>query len=152
MRKKEKEITDPAEIEQIIKQARVCRLGLVDGSEPYVVPVCFGYENNAFYFHCASEGRKLELIRNNNQVCVEIDTDVEITSAKKPCGWSTRYRSVIGVGRAHILEDEADKVHGLTVLMHQFGGKGSAGAIEKADRTAVVRIDIENITGKKSGY
>jgi nitroimidazol reductase NimA-like FMN-containing flavoprotein (pyridoxamine 5'-phosphate oxidase superfamily) len=152
MRKKEKEITDPAEIEQIIKQARVCRLGLVDGSEPYVVPVCFGYENNAFYFHCASEGRKLELIRNNNQVCVEIDTDVEITSAKKPCGWSTRYRSVIGVGRAHILEDEADKVHGLTVLMHQFGGKGSAGAFEKADRTAVVRIDIENITGKKSGY
>ena len=152
MRKKEKEITDPAEIEQIIKQARVCRLGLVDGSEPYVVPVCFGYENNAFYFHCAPEGRKLELIRNNNQVCVEIDTDVEITGAEKPCGWSTRYRSVIGVGRAHILEDEADKIRGLTVLMRQFEGKGTAVEFEKADRTAVVRIDIENITGKKSGY
>ena len=152
MRKKEKEITDPAEIEQIIKQAKVCRLGLVDGSEPYVVPVCFGYENNAFYFHCAPEGRKLELIRNNNQVCVEIDTDVEITGAEKPCGWSTRYRSVIGVGRAHILEDEADKIRGLTVLMRQFEGKGTAVEFEKADRTAVVRIDIENITGKKSGY
>ncbi len=152
MRKKEKEITDPAEIEQIIKQARVCRLGLVDGSEPYVVPVCFGYENNAFYFHCAPEGRKLELIRNNNQVCVEIDTDVEITGAEKPCGWSTRYRSVIGVGRAHILEDEADKIRGLAVLMRHFGGKGPAVAFEKADRTAVVRIDIETITGKKSGY
>ncbi|MGB2828276.1 MAG: pyridoxamine 5'-phosphate oxidase family protein [Dehalococcoidales bacterium] len=151
MRKKEKEITDPAEIEQIIKQARVCRLGLVDGSEPYVVPVCFGYENNAFYFHCAPEGRKLELIKNNNQVCVEIDTDVEITGAEKPCGWSTRYRSIIGVGRAHILEDEADKARGLTVLMRQFGEKGSTVAFEKADRTAVVRIDIENITGKKSG-
>jgi nitroimidazol reductase NimA-like FMN-containing flavoprotein (pyridoxamine 5'-phosphate oxidase superfamily) len=151
MRKKEKEITDPAEIEQIIKQARVCRLGLVDGNEPYVVPVCFGYENNAFYFHCAPEGRKLELIRNNNQVCVEIDTDVEITDAEKPCGWSTRYRSVIGVGRAHILEDEADKIHGLTVLMRQFGEKRSAVEFEKADRTAVVRIDIESITGKKSG-
>ena len=152
MRKKEKEITDPAEIEQIIKQARVCRLGLVDGSEPYVVPVCFGYENNAFYFHCAPEGRKLELIKNNNQVCVEIDTDVEITSAEKPCGWSTRYRSVIGVGRAHILNDEADKIRGLTVLMRHFGEKGPAVSFEKADRTAVVRIDIENITGKKSGY
>ena len=152
MRKKEKEITDPAEIEQIIKQAKVCRLGLVDGSEPYVVPVCFGYENNAFYFHCAPEGRKLELIRNNNRVCVEIDTDVEITGAEKPCGWSARYRSVIGVGRAHILEDEADKIRGLTVLMRQFEGKGTAVEFEKADRTAVVRIDIENITGKKSGY
>jgi len=152
MRKKEKEITDPAEIEQIIKQAKVCRLGLVDGSEPYVVPVCFGYENNAFYFHCAPEGRKLELIKNNNRVCLEIDTDVEITGAEKPCGWSARYRSVIGVGRAHILEDEADKIRGLTVLMRQFEGKGSAVEFEKADRTAVVRIDIENITGKKSGY
>ena len=152
MRKKEREITDPAELEQIIKQARVCRLGLVDGSEPYVVPVCFGHEDNAFYFHCAPEGRKLELIRNNNRVCVEIDADVEITTAEKPCGWSTRYRSVIGVGRAHILEDEADKIHGLTVLMRQFGKKGSAMAFDKADRTTVVRIDIENITGKKLGY
>ncbi len=151
MRKKEKEITDPTEIEQIIKQTRVCRLGFVDGNEPYVVPVCFGYEKNAFYFHCAPEGRKLELIRNNNRVCVEIDTDVEITDAEKPCGWSARYRSVIGVGRAHILEDEADKIRGLTVLMRQFGEKRPAVSFEKADRTAVVRIDIENITGKKSG-
>jgi len=152
MRRKEKEITDSAEIEQIIKQARVCRLGLVDGSEPYVVPVCFGYEKNAFYFHCAPEGRKIELIKKNSQVCVEIDADVEVTVAENPCGWSTKYRSVIGVGRAHILENEEDKIRGLAVLMRQFGEKRSDIKFEKADRTAVVRIDIENITGKKSGY
>jgi nitroimidazol reductase NimA-like FMN-containing flavoprotein (pyridoxamine 5'-phosphate oxidase superfamily) len=152
MRRKEKEITDTAEIEQIIKQARVCRLGLVDGSEPYVVPVCFGYEKNAFYFHCAPEGRKIELIKKNSQVCVEIDADVEISDAEKPCGWSTKYRSVIGVGRAHILEDEEDKIHGLAVIMWQFGEKEPNIEFEKTDRTAVVRIDIENITGKKSGY
>ena len=152
MRKKEREITDPAELEQIIRQARVCRIGLVDEGEPYVVPVCFGYEDNAFYFHCALEGRKLELIRNNNRACVEIDADVEITTAEKPCGWSTRYRSVIGVGHAHILEDEEDKIHGLTVLMRQFGETGSSLEFETADRAAVVRIDIENMTGKKLGY
>ena len=152
MRRKEKEITDTAEIEQIIKQARICRLGLVDGSEPYVVPVCFGYEKNAFYFHCAPEGRKIELIKKNSQVCVEIDADVEVSGAEKPCGWSTKYRSVIGVGRAHILEDEEDKIHGLVVIMWQFGEKKPNIEFEKTDRTAVVRIDIENITGKKSGY
>ena len=117
-----------------------------------MVPVCFGYEDNAFYFHCAPEGRKLELIRNNNRVCVEIDADVEIIAAEKPCGWSTRYRSVIGVGNAHILEDEEDKIHGLTVLMRQFGETGSNLEFETADRAAVVRIDIENMTGKKLGY
>lgn len=152
MRRKEKEITSTAEIEQIIKQARVCRLGLVDGSEPYVVPICFGYEKNIFYFHCAPEGRKIDLIKKNSQVCVEIEADVAIINAEKPCGWSTKYRSVIGVGRAHILEDEEDKIHGLAVIMQQFGGKEPDMEFEETGCTAVVRIDIENIAGKKSGY
>ena len=152
MRKKEKEINDPAEIEQVIKQARVCRIGFVDGSEPYVVPVCFGYEKNAFYFHCAPEGRKIDLIKKNNQVCVEVEADVEIINVENPCGWSIKYRSVIGVGRAHILEDEEDKIRGLAVLMQQFGEKEPDMEFEKADRAAVVKIDIEHIAGKKSGY
>ncbi len=152
MRKKEKEITDSAEIEQVIKQARVCRLGFVDGNEPYVVPVCFGYKDNAFYFHCAPEGRKIDLIKKNNRVCVEVEADVEIINAENPCGWSIKYRSVIGVGRAYILEDEEDKIRGLAVLMRQFGDKEPDMEFEKADRVAVVRIDIEHIAGKKSGY
>ncbi|HEY51473.1 MAG TPA: pyridoxamine 5'-phosphate oxidase family protein [Dehalococcoidia bacterium] len=152
MRRKEKEIADPAEIEEIVKKAKICRIGLVDGEEPYIVPVCFGYEGNALYFHSAHEGRKMDLIRRNNRVCFEIDTDVEVIDAEKPCGWSTRYRSVIGVGWAHILEDEEDKIRGLAVLMRQFGEKKPDLEFEKAARAAVVRIDIENITGKKSGY
>ncbi|MFC1971923.1 pyridoxamine 5'-phosphate oxidase family protein [Chloroflexota bacterium] len=152
MRRKEKEITDPAEIEQLITQARVCRIGLVDGNKPYVVPVCFGYEKKAFYFHCAPEGYKLELIKKNNSVCVEIDTDIDIICAEKPCGWSTKYRSVIGVGRAYILEDGKDKIDGLTVIMRQFGEKRPEMEFERAERAVVVRIDIEHITGKKSGY
>lgn len=152
MRRKEKEIADIKEIEAIIKKAEVCRIGLVDGDEPYVVPVCFGYEEGALYFHSAPEGRKIDLIRRNNRVCFEIDTDVEITSAENPCGWSTKYRSVIGVGRAHILEDKEAKIRGLTALMRQFGEKRSDIVFEKADRAAVVRIDIEQMAGKKSGY
>ncbi len=152
MRKKEKEITNTAEIEQIIKQARVCRIGLVDGSEPYVVPVCFGYEKNVFYFHCATEGRKIDLIKKNNQVCVEVEADVEIINAENPCGWSIKYRSAIGVGRAHILENEEDKIRGLAVLMRQFGEKKPDMEFEKADRAAMVKIDIEHSAVKKSGY
>jgi len=152
MRRKEKEITDFAEIESIVKKANICRIGLVDGDEPYIVPLCFGYEGEALYFHSAPEGRKIELIRRNNRVCFEIDADVEITGAEKPCGWSMKYRSVVGVGRAHILEKEEDKVRGLAVLMRQLGEKRSDLEFERAARTAVVRIDIERITGKKSGY
>ena len=83
---------------------------------------------------------------------MEIDADIEVVVAENPCGWSAKYRSVIGVGRAHILENEEDKIRGLAVLMRQFGEKRSGVKFEKAERAAVVRIDIENITGKKSGY
>ena len=152
MRKKEKEITDPIEIEEIIRKAEVCRIGLVDGDEPYIVPVCFGYERNALYFHCAPEGRKIDLIKKNNQVCVEIDTDVEIIDAEKPCGWSTKYRSVIGVGRAAILEEEEAKAHGLNVIMQHYAGDTNYTEFEKLGAACVVKIDIESMTGKKSGY
>jgi len=78
MRRKDREITDNSEIEKIIGKAICCRIGLVDNDEPYIVPVCFGYERNTIYFHSALEGRKVELIKKNNKVCFEIDTDLEI--------------------------------------------------------------------------
>jgi nitroimidazol reductase NimA-like FMN-containing flavoprotein (pyridoxamine 5'-phosphate oxidase superfamily) len=152
MRRKEREITDPGEIEEIIGQAEVCRVGLVDGDEPYIVPVFFGYEKGAIYFHCALEGRKIEIIKRHNRACFEIDTDVEIVGGQKPCGWTARYRSIMGVGRARILEDETEKVHALNVLMKQYSKGDSNFDSDKLDAVLMVRIDIESMTGKKSGY
>ena len=152
MRKKEKEVTGIEEIEEIIKKAEICRIGLVDDDEPYIVPVCFGYEGNTLYFHSAPEGRKIDLIKKNNRVCFEIDTDVEIVSAEKPCGWTVRYRSVIGVGRAVILEKNEEKRHGLNVIMRQYSGNTPGLEFEKLDLASVIKIEIEHIAAKKSGY
>lgn len=152
VRRREREIADIGEIEKIIRRAQVCRLGLVDGDEPYVVPVFFGYEKNALYFHCALEGRKLDLLKRNNKVCFEIDTDVEIITTERACGFTAKYRSVIGVGRVSILDNDNEKIHGLNVLMNQYAEGDFSFPKEKLDRTLVVRIDIENITGKQSGY
>jgi nitroimidazol reductase NimA-like FMN-containing flavoprotein (pyridoxamine 5'-phosphate oxidase superfamily) len=151
MRRKEKEITSLEEIEEIVKKAKVCRIGLVDGDEPYILPVCFGYEGKALYFHSAPEGRKIDLIRRNNRACFEIDTDVEIVSGEKPCGWTARYRSVIGTGRAVILEKNEEKRHGLGVIMRQYSPDISELHFEKLDSVSVVKIEIDRITGKKSG-
>ena len=152
LRRKDKEITDIGEIEEIIRRAQVCRLGLVDSDEPYVIPVCFGYERNALYFHSALEGRKVELIKRNNKVCFEIDTDMEILGGEQACGFTTRYRSIIGVGRAHILDNDDEKIHGLSVLMNQYTEGEFSFPKEKLARALVVRIDIESVTGKQSGY
>jgi len=152
MRKKDKEITDIKEIERIIKKATCCRIGLVDGDEPYVVPVCFGYERKVLYFHGALEGRKVELIKKNNQICFEIDTDVEVVKSEKPCGWTMKYRSVIGVGRAYILESDEEKCHGLRLIMKHYSGDEFSFPKPKLDKTLVVKVDIRSITGKQSGY
>lgn len=152
MRRKEKEITSLKEIEGIIKRAKVCRIGLVDGDEPYIVPVCFGYEGNALYFHSAPEGRKIDLIRKNRRVCFEIDIDVEIVSGEKPCRWAAKYRSVMGTGKAIILEKDEDKVQGLSAIMRHYSPDISGLEFEKLDAVAVVKVEIDCIAGKKSGY
>jgi nitroimidazol reductase NimA-like FMN-containing flavoprotein (pyridoxamine 5'-phosphate oxidase superfamily) len=61
MRRKEKEITDKAVIESIILSSSVCRLALSEDNQPYIIPLCFGYEENTLYFHSAPEGKKLGL-------------------------------------------------------------------------------------------
>ena len=67
MRRKDCEITDRAEIEAILKKALVCRIGLADGGEPYIVPLSFGYEDGAVYLHSAVEGKKIAMLQKNSR-------------------------------------------------------------------------------------
>ena len=152
MRRKDKEITDIDEIESIIKKAARCCIGLVDDGEPYLVPVCFGYERKSLYFHSAPEGRKVDIIKRNNRVCFEIDTDLQVMKSEKSCDWSMKYRSVVGTGKAHILESDEDKAHGLNMIMRQYTEKDLDLPQPVPESVLVARIDIESITGKKSGY
>lgn len=152
MRRAEREIKDRETIEEIIRKATVCRLGLCDGGMPYVVPLSFGYEDNRLYFHSAPEGRKIEVIKANPNVCFEVDLAEEYVDAEVPCGWTLKYRSVIGFGTAHLLETVEDKKRALDVILaHYSDGKYEypPGAL---DKVAVVRVDIDNMTGKQEGY
>ena len=71
MRRKDKEIKDKEVIESIIKRATVCRIALSENNVPYIVPLSFGYKDNCLYFHSAPEGRKIDIIKQNNNVCFE---------------------------------------------------------------------------------
>lgn len=153
MRRKDKEITDRAEIEQIIARAEVCRLGLIDQQQPYIVPLNFGYQDNCLYFHSAPEGKKIELLRKNQRVCFEIDIDTEIVAGERSCSWTTCYRSVIGWGKAEILESVEEKRAGLQIIVNHYSTEPS-GAIpaQAISRVTVIKVTIEEISGKKSGY
>ena len=152
MRKTENEITDRSAIEGILRRAKVCRLALTDGRQPYIVPVCFGYEGDAIYLHGATEGRKLEMIQNNNRVCFEVDVDAEIVEAEAACEWGLHYRSVIGFGRAVVVEDLEQKRKALGILMKQYSDRSFSFPQDAVERTAVIKIEIQSMTGKQSAY
>jgi len=160
MRKKEREITDLNEIEAIIQKAKVCRVAFADGNEPYIIPVCFGYEKacpersrrGVLYIHGADAGRKLDLMKRNNRVCFEMDEDVVILPGDKACGFSTKYRSVIGTGKASILEKDKDKLHALNVLMQHYAGHEYDFTKKELDSVLVWKVEIDSLTGKKARY
>ncbi len=151
MRRSDKEVADKKEIDSIIKSAPVCRLGLCEGDQPYVVPVCFGYEAGRIYIHSHPGGKKMEILRKNPKVCIEIDSGIEPVPAQYPCNWSMKYRSVIAFGTCRILSGEDEKKHALTIILEHYGVEKEEIPDFSPDGVDVISIDIETITAKKSG-
>ena len=102
MRRKDREITDRDEMTSILQAGEVCRLGLSDQAQPYIVPLNYGYQWNGqslvLYFHCAAAGRKLDIIQKNNRACFEIDQALELQADDQACNFSMNYESLIGFG------------------------------------------------------
>ncbi len=120
LRRNDKEIKDKNEIAAILKRAIVCRIAFSENNKPYIVPVNFGYKDNCLYFHSAPEGKKIDILRNNNTVCFEIDIDFDIIKAATPCNWSAKYRSVIGFGKAFFVEDFEEKRSALNHIIQKY--------------------------------
>lgn len=150
MRRSEKAITDPAELEQIIRAGRICRLALAAEPAPYLVPLNYGYRDGALYFHSAPEGRKIDLMRQNPCVGFEISLDLGVVEGEKACDWSARYRSVLGHGRIEFIEGLEKKRNALDLIMDQYADGEFAFPEASVRRTAIYRLVIEQLTGKQS--
>ena len=150
MRRAEREIKDKSTVEEILRRATVCRLAVCDGDIPYVVPLHFGYESNGLYFHSAPEGRKMETIKANPNVCFEVDVDQDVTRTDTPCNWEMKYRSVIGFGKAHIVDDPQEKRRALKMIVEPYSGDPCVNPESALRDVAVVKIQIESMTGEKS--
>ncbi len=153
MRRKDKEIKDKKEIEMILNEAQVCRIALSNNNMPYIVPVNFGYKDNCLYIHSAAEGYKIEIIKKNNNVCFEMDIEHEILRGKSACTTSMKYCSVIGYGKAYIIDDYEEKIKALNIIMgHYFPDVPHEYTDNSLKRIVIIRVELEKMTGKKSGY
>ena len=153
MRKKEREVSDIVEIESIISRADVCRIAFADQNVPYIVTLNFGYsggEKKIFWFHCAKEGRKLDMIKKNNYVCFELDTDHEIIEGKLACDYGMKYSSVVGYGYISIVNDNEEKIKGLNHIMEHYTGREEFEyKSEILEKTALLRLEVSNMSCKR---
>lgn len=152
MRRKDKEIKDRAEIENILKMAMVCRLGLCSGDMPYVVPMCFGYDGKALYFHAAGEGMKLDILRKNPNVCFEAELENEVMVGGKACSFSMRYKTVVGFGTAEFVLDAETKIKALDIIVSKYSDGSFDYPPKMVDGMTILKVEIDSMTGKQSGF
>jgi nitroimidazol reductase NimA-like FMN-containing flavoprotein (pyridoxamine 5'-phosphate oxidase superfamily) len=151
MRRTDKEIADLGLINQIIESSQICRLGLANNNTPYVLPVSFGYDGKAVYFHTAKEGQKIEFMNANDRVCFECEHGVELVrNDSNPCKWSFSFQSVIGYGTVRELTERSEKTAGLNTIMKHYSGHEWSFTAEDLKTIRVWRIGIESFTGKQS--
>lgn len=150
MRRRDKEITDPKAIEDIILQATVCKLAMCDDNQPYIVPLCFGFKDNVLYFHSVREGKKIDMLKKNPNVCFEFDIFTQVIKSAKACQWGMKYRSVIGYGRAGFITDDDEKRQAFDIIMNQYAPGAFVYEDTMVSSTVIIKVDIEHMTGKRS--
>ena len=150
MRRSDREITQQERIETIIRQCKVCRLGFVDNNSAYIVPMNFGYQDNGLDFHSGGEGRKVDLLKKSPDVCFEMDRIIRMITSKDACEWGVEYESVIGTGKALIIEALDEKKQALNFIMAQYSKKAYDFNPESLEKTLVFKVTIKEMTGKSN--
>ena len=145
------EITDPAEIEEIIRSARYLFLAIRDDPAPYLVPLFFGYVPGRLYIHCAKAGAKLDLMGKNPCVGFGLAEEPGIIPADSACGFSAKTRSIIGDGIARIVSDPRERIAGLNAIMSRYSTAKPVYKPDSLERTCVIAIDIRKLKAKKVG-
>lgn len=153
MRRAEREVTDIAEIERILNSARVCRIALVDGEFPYMIPMCFGYTLEsgelALYFHSAPQGKKMELLKENNNAAFEIDELGDIIPGEIACSFSATFECITGKGTIDIING-IEKITGLNTIMAKYdkSGREHRYSEQMLNNVAILKLTAEEFCCK----
>ena len=151
MRRPQTEVLERKEIEAILERAEVIYLGIRDEEAPYVLPVNFGFEGDTLFVHCGPKGAKIDLILQDPRVGFSAHADLQIIAGDTACDFSARASSVVGRGRARIVQDEQEKVRGLDAIMRHYGATRPTYRPESLARTCVLAVDIEALRARRIG-
>ena len=154
MRRSDREIKSHEDILEILNKCDVIRLGINTPDYPYVVPMNFGVETTGetftLWLHCASEGLKLDLIKQDSRVEFEADCSHSLIPGESACNYTMEYESVIGCGDISVCGDNAGKLRGLkSIMSHYEPGRDFAFPDTELAAVCVLRLDVMQVTGKR---
>ena len=150
MRRSDKEITDPKAIEDIILKSKVCKLAVCDGNQPYIVPLCFGFKDNTLFFHSAPQGKKIDMLKKNPNVCFEFEIYTQVIKSAMACKWGMKYKSVIGYGTAEFITDKDRKQQAFDIIMKQYTDESFSYEETLLNAAVIIKVEIQSLTGKQS--
>ena len=153
MRRQDKVVTDIDVLHDVIRKAQVCRIAMVDGDTPYMVPMNFGFDGSYLYFHAAKQGQKLDILRKNPKVCVEFEQGVTLVQGKKPCVYGFHYLTVICHGQVEFLNVLEEKRWALHQIITQYEPDWQRYNFNAGEVASIVlfKVRIDDIIGKASG-
>lgn len=153
MRRKDREVTKINEITDILDMCKTACIAMTDGGVPYIVPLSYGYEWKEdcleLYFHCAKEGKKLEILKCNNEVCFTVFSEGELLHAENPCNSGYYFSSIIGNGVVEFIEDPEEKNYALQRMFAHQAGKKVEFTEAQMDSVCVFKIVSRDYTGKR---
>jgi uncharacterized protein len=147
-------MTDRKLVDGVIMSSPVMRLALSRGDQPYLVPLCFGYDGTDLFFHTGMGGQKVEYLQANPRVCFEFEADIRLLPHESTaCKWGFAYRTVIGTGSVGELHAPEDRSGALQQIMRRYSGTGSWELHREAlARTRVWQIHVHSMTGRQSRH
>ncbi len=153
MRRRDRQVVATTEMEKIISRCQVCHLALSDlRGHPYALALNFGYQPGpppTLYFHCAKQGKKLDLIRANSKAAFIIDRALELVTGPMACDWGMNYESIMGTGQMNIVTDQEERKLGLDVIMAHYGNFSATYLPESLRDTEVLKLTVKEMTGKR---
>ncbi|MCR4962360.1 MAG: pyridoxamine 5'-phosphate oxidase family protein [Firmicutes bacterium] len=154
MRRKDKQIKEEYDILLVMEECKICRLAMIYQGKPYLVPMNFGFEYTQgqliLYFHSAFEGQKITALRENPQVCFEMEIDKGFVPSSKACASSYAYQSVIGFGKAEFIENPVEKSMALNKIMQRQCGRIFDFSEKSLASVCVFKVIASSFTGKQS--
>lgn len=153
MRRKDREIKDINAITGILDRCKTASVAMLDKDVPYVVPLNYGYEMLedvlVLYFHCAKEGRKIDILKCDNRVCFTIFNEGEPFYKEMPCDSGYYYSSIVGNGVAEFIENFADKQYALNKMFTHQSGKDIEFTETQTDSVCVFKVVSNDYTAKQ---